>query len=414
MDFIRIYQIFKRFRSFHSDRMKIRRITATPINLPLEAPYIWVFGELAGFSVTIVEVETEDGLVGLGEAPSPEAARVIAERLAPALIGHDAFDIAGAEFRCLPFWKGVQSINDPTRIMAFGAIEMALWDLRGKAWNQPLYQLLGGAVRKEIPFTDYFSLRADGPVVRGERTPEEVADYCVALNERCGTTFFEGKFSTEDPAISLRMLELIRQKLGDSVMLRIDSNQAYSLATARRLARPLEELGVRNWEDPVASFEEMVELRRHCSIPFSTHDTNIAQAMRHKIPDAICSNPAVLGGIGRLVRFIGACEHAGIDFWCYSGDSGVGSAAYLHLSAALGWIREPSQSLFRMQATDIIEQGPFCPRNNVVAVPEGPGLGVTLVPELLARGHRDFVENGAFNKYHDPLKPGSFRRLPLV
>jgi glucarate dehydratase len=50
--------------------MRIRRITATPVNLPLEAPYIWVFGELAGFSVTIVEVETEDGLVGLGEAPT--------------------------------------------------------------------------------------------------------------------------------------------------------------------------------------------------------------------------------------------------------------------------------------------------------------------------------------------------------
>lgn len=394
--------------------MKIRRITATPINLPLEAPYVWVFGELGGFPVTIVEVETEDGLVGWGEAPSPAAAALIRDRIGPALIGHDAFDIAGAELRCQPFWAGVQSINDPTRIMAFGAVEMALWDLRGKAWNQPLYQVLGGAVRKEIPFTDYFSLRGDGPSVRGEKTPEEVADYCVALHETYGTTFFEGKFSTHDPAVSLRMLELIRARLGDGIMLRVDSNQAYSLATARRLARPLEALGVRNWEDPVATLSEMVELRRHCSIPFSTHNTDIAHAMVHKIPDAICGNPAALGGIGRLLRFVGACEHAGIDFWCYSGDSGIGSAAYLHLCAALGWIREPNQSLFRMQAADIIGEGPFVPRRNVVAVPEGPGLGVTLSQDRLAFLHRDFLENGPANKYHDPALPGTYRRLPLV
>lgn len=399
--------------------MKITRITATPINLPLEAPYVWVFGELPGFSTTIVEVETEDGLIGIGEAPSPQATSVIRDTLAPALIGLDAFDIAGAELRCLPYFVGVQSINDQARITAFGAIEMALWDLRGKAWNQPLYMLLGGAVRKQIPFTDYFSLRADGPEssgksrFRGERTPEEVADYCVSLNQTYGTTFLEGKFSTQDPKVSLRMLELIRKRLGDDVMLRIDSNQAYSLATARRLARPLEELGIRNWEDPVSTIEEMVELRRHCSISFSTHNADLARAMSLRVPDAICGNPAVLGGIGRLVRFVGACEHAGIDFWCYSGDSGVGSAVYLHLCAALGWIREPNQSLFRMQTQDVIEGGPFVPRNNVVDVPEGPGLGVVLDRDRLAYCHSHFVENGPMNKYHDPERAGTFRRLPL-
>lgn len=400
--------------------MKIRRITATPINFPLEAPYGWVFGELPGFSQTIVEVETDDGLVGLGEASGAGAAALINDAFAARLLGRDPIDIAGAEFVCLPFWAGVQSINDTGRIAAFGAVEMALWDLRGKAWNQPLYQLLGGAVRKDIPFTDYFSLRGNGPVlqggpfVKGERSPEEVADYCVMLHETHGTTFFEGKFSTRDPKVSLRMLELIRQKLGDDVMLRVDSNHAYSLATARRLARPLEELGVRNWEDPVATIEEMRELRRHCSIPFSTHNLDIARAMELKVPDALVGNPTLVGGIGRMLRFLGACEHAGIDYWCYSGDSGIGSAAYLHLCAAIGWIREPNQSLFRMQPMDIVNEGPFRPKNNVVRVPEGPGLGVTLNRDALAFCHRHYVENGPMNKYHDPAQPGTYRRLPLA
>ena len=399
--------------------MKIRRIAATPINFPLEAPYGWVFGELPGFSQTIVEVETDDSIVGLGEASGAAAATLINEVFAPRLVGHDPIDIAGAEFHCLPFWVSVQSINDTTRIAAFGALEMALWDIRGKAWKQPLYQLLGGAVRKDIPFTDYFSLRGDGPIlkgqpfVRGERTPGAVADYCVMLNETHGTTFFEGKFSTPDPKAALRMLELIRKKLGDDVMLRIDSNHAYSLATARRLVRPLEELGVRNWEDPVGTIEEMRELRQHCSIPFSTHNMDLARAMELRVPDALVGNPTLLGGIGRMVRFIGACEHARIDYWCYSGDSGIGSAAYLHLCAATAWIREPNQSLFRMQPLDITNEGPFRPKNNTVRVPEGDGLGVTLNRHMLKRLHQDYFDNGAMNKYHDPALPGTYRRLPL-
>jgi hypothetical protein len=120
------------------------------------------------------------------------------------------------------------------------------------------------------------------------------------LHETNGTTFFEGKFSTPDPKQLLRILELIRARLGDHVMLRIDSNQAYSLATARRLARLLEELGVGNWEKRVPTLSKLIELRRHRSILFSTDNTDIGGAMDHKIRDAICGNPAVLGGIGRL------------------------------------------------------------------------------------------------------------------
>jgi glucarate dehydratase len=131
------------------------------------------------------------------------------------------------------------------------------------------------------------------------------------------------------------------------------------------------------------------------------------------VPDALVGNPTLVGGIGRMVRFLGACEQSRIDFWCYSGDSGIGSAAYLHLCAAMAWIREPNQSLFRMQPVDITNEGPFRPKNNTVRVPEGPGLGVTLNREMLKRLHQDYLDNGAMNKYHDPALPGTYRRLPL-
>jgi glucarate dehydratase len=224
---------------------------------------------------------------------------------------------------------------------------------------------------------------------------------------------FEGKLSTADPAPSIRVLELLRAALGPAAVLRVDSIKAYSLTEARRVARAIEPLDIRAWEDPVATFEEMAQLRRHTAIPFSVHTPDIRRAVALGVPDAFCTDVNVHGGIGRTLRFIGACEAMNIDFWCYSGDSGIASAAYLHLAAALPHIREPSQSLFRMQPLDVIEEGPFRPVRNLVQVPQGPGLGVTLARDRLAHCHRLFVEHGPYDKFRDPDRPGVFRRLPL-
>ncbi len=394
--------------------MKISAIRATPVNIPLEAPYLWSYGSLAGFSKTIVEVETSDGIVGLGEGPSPANVQTITNVFAPRLIGRDPVDIAGAEELCLPSWRGIYTDVDFGLIRAFGAVEMALWDIRAKAWGRPLYDLFGGAHRKEIAFTDYFSFRELQNGKGGETTPEAVLDYCLGQREQFGTTMFEGKLSTADPEPGIRTVEILRDRLGATAVLRVDSNKAYSLTEARRIARRLEPLNIRCWEDPVATFEDMAKLRQHTAIPFSVHTPNIRQALALGVPDAFCTDVNVHGGIGRALRFIGACEQLGLDFWCYSGDSGIASAVYLHLAAAHAHIREPSQSLFHMQPLDVIAEGPFRPRNNVLTVPEAPGIGVTLDRDKLAFCHRAFVENGPFNKFHDPDRPGHFRRLPLA
>ncbi|MGL4439783.1 MAG: mandelate racemase/muconate lactonizing enzyme family protein [Bosea sp. (in: a-proteobacteria)] len=392
--------------------MKITAIRATPVNIPLEAPYLWSYGSLAGFSKTIVEVETSDGVVGLGEGPSHTNVATI-NAFAPRLIGRDAFDIAALEELCLPSWRGIYTDVDFASIRAFGAIEMALWDIRGKAWGQPLHNLFGGAHRTDVSFTDYFSFREKAGAIGGETNPEAVLDYCCGQRERFGTTMFEGKLSTADPEPAIRTVELLRDKLGAGVVLRVDSNKAYSLTEARRIAKRLEPLDIRAWEDPVASFEDMAKLRQHTAIPFSVHTPNLRQAVALGVPDAFCTDVNVHGGIGRALRFIGACEQMGLDFWCYSGDSGIASAVYLHLAAAHAHIREPSQSLFHMQPLDVIAEGPFRPRNNVLPVPTGPGIGVTLDRQKLAYCHKLFIDHGPYNKFHDPDRPGIYRRLPL-
>lgn len=398
---------------FDNVMMKITAIRATPVNIPLEVPYFWSTGIYPGTSKVVVEVETDQGLVGLGESPSYDCAEIIAKRLAPRLIGFNALDIAACEQVCVPETRVVQNTDDNSILKSFGGIEMALWDLRGKAWNQPLYKLLGGAVRHQIPFTEYFAFRQKKGSIGGEMTPETVADYCAKMRQLHGSTYFEGKLTLWNPELEIASVKAIRKAIGGDAMLRLDANMAWSLSTARRILREIEPYNVRNYEDPVATFEEMARLRQHSAIPFSSHVPDLRLAVKLGVPDSFVLNLTVLGGIWRTLKFIAACEAMGVGFWCYSGDTGIASAAYLHVVAATQSIHEPSQSLFRWQIDDVTDEGPFKPKNNVLSVPEGPGLGVTLSPKSLKRCHERFLSEGPYNHYYDPDAPSKFRRLPL-
>jgi glucarate dehydratase len=393
--------------------MKIRAIRATPVLIPLEAPYLWSYGALDGFTKCVVEVETTDGVVGIGEAPGHAAARII-DAFAGHLTGMDPLDIAGLERRVLPWMPAAHSVTDHALRGAWGGVEIALWDLRGKLWDQPVANLLGGIHRREIPFTDYFSYRLPQGGKGGERSVGAVVDYCLGLREAHGTTFFEGKVSDPDLGANIRLVQALRAALGAEAMIRIDSNQAFSLPSAIHLAPAFEEAGVRNWEDPTPDWTAMKRLRGRTTIPFSGHNTDIGKAVAYGVPDAIVSDVAGFGGFAAAMRFVSACQGAGVDFWCYSGGSGLETAAYLQLCAAHPHIREPNQSLLRQQPFDVIADGPFAPKGNVIRLPEGPGLGVTLDRDRLAFCAGLLAERGVPDKYRDPDRPGVMRRMPLV
>lgn len=393
--------------------MKIKVIRATPVLIPLEAPYLWSYGALDGFTKCVVEVETTDGLIGIGEAPSHGAARLI-DGFADRLVGCDPLDIAGLERRVLPWMPDAHSVTDHGLRGAWGGVEIALWDLRGKLWGQPVANLLGGIQRRAIPFTDYFSYRLARDGKGGEATVEAVVDYCLGLHEAHGTTFFEGKASDPDLNANIRLMQALRGALGPDAMLRIDSNQAFSLPSCVYLAPAFEEAGVRNWEDPTPDWTAMAKLRARTSIPFSGHNTDLGKAVAYGVPDAIVSDVAGFGGFSAAMRFVSACQGAGVDFWCYSGGSGLETAAYLQLCAAHPHIREPNQSLLRQQPFDVVAEGPFVAKGNMIALPEGPGLGVTLDPDRLRFAADLLKERGVPNKYHDPEAPGRMRRMPLI
>lgn len=393
--------------------MKIEYVKARAVNIPFTAPYVWSVGAYTGITRTIVEVGTDDGIVGYGEAPSWECQDDINKHMAEILIGMDPFDLEACELACVPDMRVLANTDTPLPRMSFGGIEMALWDIRGKAWNLPLNQLLGGAVRKEIPMCDYFVYRLKKNGHGGESTPEEVAAYCTKMREEHGSIYFEGKCSTGNVKEDIKMVRLVREAVGEDAMIRLDGNMAWSLSSARELLTGIEEYNIRNFEDPVASIWDMKKLREHSAIPFSTHNPDLALAVRLGVPDSFVLNMTALGGIRHTISFVNACEHMGHDIWCYSGDTGLATAAYLHVKSAIRHMHEPSQSLFRFMEFDVIAEGPFDPKNSMVAVPDGPGLGVTVLEENVERGHKLFCSDGPMSQYYNFNAPGKNIRVPL-
>lgn len=389
--------------------MKIDRVIATAVSIPFDAPYTWSVGEYTGITRVIVEVYTDGGIVGIGEAPCWECEKEINTHMAPRLIGADPLDIEACEQHCVPETKVLANTDGNTALKAFGGIEMALWDIRGKAWDLPLYQILGGAVRKKIPFTEYYSFRPAGGIKAGI----DIADYCARMREEHGSTFFEGKCSTGNPKTDIKVTRAVRDALGVDALIRLDGNMAWTLASARELISGIESCNIRNFEDPVTSFWGMEKLRQNTSMSFSTHTPDLELATRIGVPDTFVLNLTALGGIRRTLRFIDACEHIGIGFWFYSGDTGVATSAYLQVSAAVRHICEPHQSLFRFMTEDVIQGGPYNAVNNLVTVPEGPGLGAELDRKSMARCAGLFRENGPMDQYHNPQNPGTYLRVPL-
>ena len=373
--------------------MKIRSVTATPVNIPLRAPYRFSYGSTASLTKTVIEVLTDDGIVGLGEcADGDRAAEVMAA--GEKLIGLDLRAISQAEGLLVPGMAYTPWGNVAAARRVFGGIEMAMWDARGKTEGVPAALLLGGAVRDKIALTEYFSYRLPGTDL-GEATPLEIARYCAAMIDAHGSTVFEGKVATVSMAEEVTMLREIRAAIG-ARELRIDANGGYTLPTARLALRAFSPFEISWFEEPCEDYEDMAALRAHTDISFSSHRIDLRKAVALRCPDAIVTNLNELGGIAATVAFIKAAEAFNVGFRFHSGETGIGSAAYLQVSAAVEAVRGASQTLLRWYGDDVIEGGPMVPKGGKLGLPEGAGLGVTLDRKALARCHQRYLDEGAF------------------
>ncbi|HSJ87636.1 MAG TPA: mandelate racemase/muconate lactonizing enzyme family protein [Anaerolineales bacterium] len=381
--------------------MQITDILVHKVNLPLVTGYRWASGVYLGATKGIVEVRTDEGIVGWGEVATVEQADMVAHEFAPRLIGVDPSNIDDCCRRCVPEIRTLLNTHDSGLVKAFGGLELALWDIKGKALNQPIYSLLGGPVRGEIRFSEYFALRLPSATEAGESTPLEVARYCARMREQHGSLIFEGKVGVLDLDTEIAMVKEVRAAIGSDATLRLDANNSWPLNTARKALARLEPFDIANIEDPTLTFHDMAKLRQHSTIPFSSHLPDLRLAVELGVPDTFVLNVMTLGGLRETMKFISACELMGIGFWFYSGETAVGTAAYMQLAAAIPYLSQAGQSLFRWYADDVVSEL-IQTHANTVAIPDAPGLGVTIDQGALERCKARYKRDGVISQLGVP------------
>ncbi len=216
--------------------MKITDIKATTVTVPLEAPLRHASGCHWGrFVRTIVEVETDEGLVGLGEmGGGGESAEAAVRAMKSYLIGHDPSRLE--EMRFLIANPTASLYNNRTQILA--ALEFACLDLLGQKWNVPVYEFLGGKLQSHVPFAAYLFFRYPSPKDQtGEvRTIEQLVAHAKELKQKYGFTSHKLKGGVFSPEYELECYRALAREVGQDAMsgdrFRFDPNAAWSTEQA--------------------------------------------------------------------------------------------------------------------------------------------------------------------------------------
>lgn len=391
--------------------MKITNIDVAIVSVPLEKPEAWRFGRAWGITNVIVEVETDAGLVGLGEAPGNPAVRVIAEAIrsmSELLVGRDPRRVTAAlRFLRARGWHHYQYIGNT----AAGALEMALWDIAAKARGCPLHEFFGGLQREQVPYYWYLPVPDRDPARAAEEAREGV-------ERGFSTIYIKVGFDLDN---DLAIARAVREAVGPGVALRVDANEGWSPHEAIRALAALEELELEFCEQPIDmhDIEGLASLRQRTKTPIAANqsawlDYNVLDIVRHKAADVIVSDPHQAGGLSVFRDVAGVCEIAGLPLVKHSfGDLGITTAASLHL---LGTLPEPAlahQTHLELVESDLLMNA-FAFENGSLAVPDGPGLGVELDREAVARYARLYEELGEFSGYaaHDAPSPVASTRAP--
>ena len=367
--------------------MKITSVRATPVEVPVTRVAAFSKRTITHVASTIVEVETDAGICGLGEARGTFCARLVNERFGPAVVGLPVADHRAIRDACLPaepFDYGYpEYLSDRN---AFGAIEIALWDIAGRDAGRPLYALLGGPVRERAPFVAYAytvdpaERRSDQDVAR---IMAEIAAERVAA---AGARMFEYKVGLHSTSCEVRVMQAVHDAVGPEVDLAVDANMGFTMEAARRFLAGVADLPLANIEEPVAGLGMIERLRADFNVPVSTHCIDLDALSRHPGIDSVVTDPTLLGGIGPLVEFIAKVRAIDKRIWLRARwELGVAWSVMCHLGVARPELDRPSQALIDWVEDDLVLGETWLVRDGGVRPPALPGLGVELDRAALAR-----------------------------
>jgi glucarate dehydratase len=391
--------------------MEIRDIRATTVTVPLAAPLRHANGCHWGrFVRTIVEVETDDGLVGLGEmGGGGESAEAAFRALKPYLVGHDPARLE--QMRFLIANPTASLYNNRTQLLA--ALEFACLDILGQAWNRPVCDILGGRVRDRVPFASYCFFRYPNPATgAGEvRTIDQLVECAGEFKRRFGFRTHKLKAGVFPPDYELEAYRALAASLpGDSF--RFDPNAVWSTEQAIRFGQAIEDLRNDYLEDPVFGLHGMRRTRERVRLPLATNTVvvnfeQLAANVLSTAADVILLDTTFWGGIRACLKAAAVCETFQLGVAVHSsGELGIQLATMLHLGAALPNLSFAADAHYHHLVDDIIEGGPLRYQDGAIAVPQAPGLGVKLDREKLGQYRELYLRLGGYPYDQDPGRPG--------
>jgi glucarate dehydratase len=397
--------------------MKIIDVRVTPVSVPLAAPLRHANGCHWGrFVRTIVEVETDDGLIGLGEMGGGGEAAVHAfNGLKQYLLGRDPSRLE--ELRFLIANPTASLYNNRTQILA--ALEFACLDILGQRWGVPVCDIIGGRLRDYVPFASYLFYRyAHCGTGNGEvRTIDQLVSEARALKEQYGFTTHKLKGGVFAPEYELECYRALAAEFpGDRF--RFDPNGVWSTEQAIWFGQRIEDLNNDYLEDPVFGLSGMRRTRQKVRMPLATNTVvvgfeQLAANVHETAVDVILLDTTFWGGIRQCVKAAAVCEAFQLGVAVHSsGELGIQLATMLHLGAVLPNLTFAADAHYHHLMDDIIVGGklPYC--RGSIAVPSGPGLGVKLDREKLCLYHEAYRRLGNYPYDQDPLRPGWMPLIP--
>ncbi|CAG7640527.1 Glucarate dehydratase-related protein [Paenibacillus solanacearum] len=386
--------------------MKIIDMRVRCVAIPIQGQLRHSTGVHPGYFLrTILELMTDEGIVGLGEVGGGDSRGALL-KLKPRIVGLDPFSLEMIKLKVL------RSVYYMSNARLYAAIEMACLDIQGKVLRRPVCDLLGGKVRDDIPMIGYLFWRYDRPGGGDDQCAEDMVDYCEQLHHELGITSMKLKAGVVAPEEEVRVLELCRKRLGDGFGLRIDPNGAWSVATAIRMGHRLEALGLEYYEDPAWGLEGNMAVRNQVRIPIATNMypnkfDDLGPAIRMGAVDIILTDIHYWEGPRGVKDLVAVCNTFSLGIAMHSGvEFGIELAAMLHTAASIPQMTFAGDAHYHYLTDDITTTGLMKYENGCIKVPAGPGLGVELDEEKMEKYERYYEQKGDYYaRFHqDPRR----------
>lgn len=366
--------------------MKIRSIVMTTVEIPVIpltkggiAPYRGSQDKIGTEKATslIFKVTTDEGIIGWGEMNpiiSPKLTQALLDDyIKPIVIGKNPFEIKGIMEEFSPVYN--PHIN--TKSFLTG-VEMACWDIMGKALNKPAYELLGGKVRDKIEIA--YALG----ILDIEQTKEKIHQI---KEEGYKTLKTKGGKNVDS---DIRRAEAMREGGGPEFEFRVDMNQGYNTPEALRYLRAVEDYELQFIEQPIRvnKLDDLKSLRDRTRVPIGINEdcyvpNNLLECVKRGCIDTAIVDFEPLGGITELARLHAIAEEADVPLAHHCGwDMGVKLAAILHATSTMSAFTYPMDSTYVAHGDDVLAEKMKI-ENGCYLVPEGPGLGVEVDEEKI-------------------------------